>query len=283
MSTISSNLSAVIASLNAKQADPSQDPAAALRRLHLPGKAHEPYVDVVHFGASDLTVVARTLDDEREKLQSVANRVDEASAALTRVEEILNEAGDLVSANSKGAGRSQRKKNQKQVDALMAELKEVTSNASKSKPDLFGGSATLSAGGISVSVGEISLESLGRSLINGRVVSLDDVKTKGGLDSAKRRSMADGARKAMLDAKQVVTALREKIEAFDKETLRPRVGDVANALAGLYSDASGLGTSEVAVQTAKELRQITLASSTAAVAVGADGWDRERVFELLSL
>ena len=86
LSSISSNLAAVIESLNAEKADPKQDPAAALRRLRLPGKAREPYVDVVHFNASDLTVVARTLDDEREKLQLNADRADEAVAALTRIE-----------------------------------------------------------------------------------------------------------------------------------------------------------------------------------------------------
>jgi hypothetical protein len=282
LSSITSNLAAVIASLNAEKADPAQDPAAALRRLRLPGKAREPYVDVVHFGASDLTVVARTLDDEREKLQAVVARVDEAMAALTRVEEILTEAGELVTANSKGAGRGQRKTNQKKVDVLLAELNEVTSKASKTKPELFGGSAALSAGGVSISLEEISGESLGRSLMNGRVVSLDDIKTRGGLDSAKRRSMAEGARKSLTAAKQTVAELREKMQKFESETIRPRVGDVANALAGLFSDASGLGTSDVAIKTAKELREITLASSTAAIAVGAEGWDRERVLDLLT-
>jgi hypothetical protein len=282
LSSITSNLAAVIASLNAEKADPAQDPAAALRRLRLPGKAREPYVDVVHFGASDLTVVARTLDDEREKLQSVVARADEAMAALTRVEEILTEAGELVTANSKGAGRGQRKTNQKKVDVLLAELEEVTSKASKTKPELFGGSAALSAGGVSINIEDISRESLGRSLMNGRVVNLDDIKTRGGLDSAKRRSMAEGARKALAAAKQTVTELREKVQKFESETIRPRVGDVANALAGLFNDASGLGTSEVAIKTARELREITLASSTAAIAVGADGWDRERVLDLLT-
>jgi hypothetical protein len=51
-------------------------------------------------------------------------------------------------------------------------------------------------------------------------------------------------------------------------------------MAGLF-DSARLGSGGTALSTAKELRGIMLSSVTAATAVGAEGWDRERVLELL--
>lgn len=282
MSTIASNLANVLANLNAKKPDPSQDPAAALRRLRLPGKAREPYVDVVHFGASDLSVVARELDGERERLQQAATQSSKAGAALTQIEDLLKEAGDLVDANARGAGRGRRKSNQRKVDALLRQVDDIASNASAANPDLFAGRTTLIAGDASVKVDGVSREDLGRLVLNGRVLSLADIATRGGLDSARRRSAAEGAGKSIAAATETVKSLRERLQTFTEKSVRPRLGDVANALAGLFSGASGLGTSETAVKTARELRDITLAGTTAALAIGAEGWDRERLIELLT-
>lgn len=253
-----------------------------MRRLGLPGKARAPYTDVVRLGASDLAVVARTLDDERERLEAAGTRVAEANAALTRIEEILKEASDLVASNAKGAGGARRKSNQRKVDELMEELDTVAQEASAGAPDLFAGRTTLVAGDASEQVEEVSREALGRLVLNGKVMSLADVVRRGGLDSSKNRTAAQGARKSLADATATVTALKERLLTFNEDRIRPRLGDVANALAGIFTDASGLGSSDAAIQTARELRDITLASSTAAVAVGAEGWDRERVLDLLT-
>jgi flagellin-like hook-associated protein FlgL len=282
LSSISANLASVIEAIKARNADPAEDPAKALRRLGLPGKAGSPYTDVVRLGASDLAVVARTLDDEHDRLQAAGSRVAEADAALTRIEEILKEASDLVESNARGAGSGRRKANQRKVDGLLDELDAVARDASKDDPDLFSGRTTLKAGDASVDVDAVSREALGRLVLNGKVMSLADVVRRGGLDSSKNRTAAEGARKSLADATATVTSLKERLLAFNEDSLRPRVGDLANALAGIFTDASGLGSSEAAVQTARELRDITLASTTTALAVGAEGWDRERVLDLLT-
>ena len=264
-----------------RDADPAQDPAKALRRLGLAGKAHSPYVDVLHFGASDLGIVTRSLDDERERLEQASTHAGEASAALTKIEEILTEASELVTANTKGAGRGRRKSNQRKVDALLRQVDQISAEASETSPELFAGTTTLTAGDASVDVDAVSRESLGKLVLNGRVVSLADVASRGALDSSKRRRMAEGASKSLKDATATVKSLRERLLTFTEKSIRPRLGDVANAAAGLFSDAA-LGSSESALETAKDLRELTLASSTAALAVGAEGWDRQRILDLLT-
>jgi hypothetical protein len=281
LSSVSSSIASIVDSLKARNADPAQDPAKALRRLRLDGKAREPYVDVIHFGASDLRIVARKLDEEREHLEQTSARASEAAAALTKVEEILTEASDLVTANANGAGRGRRKSNQRKVDELLGQLDQVVADASETAPGLFAGSTTLTAGDTSVEITEVSREALGKLVLNGRVLSLADIVTRGGLDSSKRRTMAEGARKALKEATQTVKSLREQLVTFTEKSVRPRISDVANAVAGLFSDAA-IGNSDAALKTAKELRDLTLASSTAALAVGAEGWDRERVLDLLT-
>jgi flagellin-like hook-associated protein FlgL len=282
LSTIASNLANVLSSLNAKEPDPSQDPAKALRRLGLPGKAHRPYVDVVHFGASDLGTVVRQIDDERQKLEDTSMQVRDARTALGEIGELISQAKDLVTTNANGTGRGTKKANQKKVDALLTQIDDMAKNASEANPDLFSGRTTLHAGQASVEVDEVSRDGLGKLVLNGRSLSLKDVVRRGALDTTRSHQSAQGAKRSLIAAADQVEGLLKRVETFLSDDLRPRLGDLANASAGLFTSADGLGSSDQALKTAAELRDATLASSTAALAVGADGWDRDRILELLS-
>jgi flagellin-like hook-associated protein FlgL len=281
VSSISSNIAAIVQNLKAQNADPKQDPAKALKRLHLAGKAGKPYTDILHFSTSDIDVVARKLDDERESLEQSSTQAGEASAALTKIEDVLKQAKELVESNVNGSGRSRRKSNQRQIDDLLGQIDDIVAEASESAPELFAGSTTLKAGDDAVDVERISRQALGRLVLNGHAVSLADIQTHGALDSAKRRSMAEGAKKSIAEATETVQTLRDKLDTFREKSVRPRLGDLANAVAGLYTDVS-LGDSDQALEVAHELRDLTLDSSTAALAVGAETWDRQRIIDLLT-
>lgn len=281
MSSISSSIAAIVQNLKAQNADPKQDPAKAIKRLHLSGKAGKPYTDIIHFSTSDIDIVAKTLDDERENLEQSSTHAAEASQALTEIEDVLKQAKELVESNLNGSGTSRRKSNQRQLDKLLGQIDQIVAGASQSAPDLFAGSTTLKAGDDTVDVQRVSRESLGRLVLNGHAVSVADIQTRGALDTAKRRSVAEGAKKSIAEATETVQALREKLDAFREKSVRPRLGDLANAVAGLYTDVS-LGDSDQALEVAHELRDLTLASTTAALAVGAETWDRQRIIDLLT-
>lgn len=92
------------------------------------------------------------------------------------------------------------------------------------------------------------------------------------------------AQRSIKAAQSTVVDLRKKLEALSSENIRSRLGDVAEVFAGLY-DVLGnqqITTMQQGRSTLSSLRDLTLQTSAVAVAVGADGWDRQRVIDLLS-
>ena len=283
MTRISTNLSGAGFSSGAAAAkpDPTKDPASALRRLRLGGRAGSTYEDVLKLDVDGVRSAARTIDAERVQLEQTYSHGGEAVAALEKIEALLAEAAQLASANAKGLSRGERKANQKKIDALLQEVDTTAAEASPTARTLFDGSTRLASAEVSVEIPDVSRAGLGRVVSNGRLVSLRDVATRGFLDTSKRgATRAAGVRAAFKSATQTVRGLRERIGTFQEETLRPRIGDIATVMAGLYDSAS-LGSGDAALTTARELRTIMLSGVTVAAAVGAEGWDRDRVVELL--
>lgn len=287
MSRVSGN---PLASAFARKAEAKvATPAEALRRLGLRGPAWAEWDDIVRLDVGGVERVARAVDDERIALQDAYDGGGQAFTALTRIEELLTEADVLAAANGKsGAGQRTRRENQSKIEALFREIETTAADVkSAGGTPLLDGDATLTAGRASskkasLKLDRVALDSLGRVIINGRSLSLEDVARRKPLDTAegKRSDVAD-ARRAMEAAKESVAALKEKIQTFQTKELRPRLGDVATAMEGIYTSTS-LDSTEAAITTARELRTMMLQSATLATAIAADGWDRERTIGLLT-
>ncbi len=284
MSQISTNLTAALKSLNASSAEVVTTPEEALRRLDLRGPAAAvTWNDVVRLDATGVERIARAVDDERIALQDAYDGGGNAFTALTRIDELLTKAQTLATANGKsGAGVRTRRENQSKIDVLLKEI-ETTAAGVKSpdgNPLLDGGKASRKTE--SLKLDPVTLDSLGRIVVNGRTVSLADVARRKPLDTSNGpRSDVGDARRAIESAKESVAAMKEKIQAFQAEELRPRLGDVATAMEGIYTSTS-LDSTEEAMATARELRTMMLQSATLATAIAADGWDRERTLSLLT-
>lgn len=267
-------------------------PADALRRLNFPGDASKPWNDVLALGASDLAQVIRTIDDERQMLEHNYAGATVIDGALTTVLEKLGEADALVVANGKsGVTRYERRTNQSKLDKILEEIDTLVREAKMPEDSrrIFKGNVTLVAGtsanSASVAIDDLSLTTMGRGVVNGRSISVGSIMSRGLLDTSKdRRAIIDDARRVIESARDSANALIEQVRSFQRDALIPRLGDVATAMEGLYrSDAvATLSTSQAAMQTARSLRQMTIDSATLATATGADGWDRERTFALLT-
>ena len=291
MSQISTNLSAALKSLNSSSSEKvTTTPEDALRRLDLRGAAaNVTWDDVVRLDATGVERIARAVDDERIALQDAYDGGGQAVTALTRIAELITEAQTLAAANGKsGAGVRTRRENQSKIDAVLKEIR-TTAGEVKSpngKP-LLDGSGVLVAGKSSrktesLNLEAVTLESLGRIVVDGRTLSLADVARRKPLDTSNgQRSDVADARRALASAKESVAALKQKIQTFQGEELRPRLGDVATAMEGIYTSTS-LDSTEEAMATARELRTMMLQSATLATAIAADGWDRERTLSLLT-
>ena len=282
MTRISTNLTRPsLPGATAGKPDPTADPAGALRRLALPGRAAMPYADVLKLDVDGVRSAARTIDAERDRLEQAYNHAGAADAALEKIDGLLAEAAKLAAANAKGGSRGERKANQKKIDGLLADVDRAAAEASPTARGLLDGSTTLAAAEVSIRLPDVSRAGLGRVVRNGQLLTLKDVASRGPLDTSRRGAIrAAAVRSAFKSATDTVQELRSKLQAFQQDALRPRLGDIATVMAGLYDSAS-LGSGEEALVTAREVRQIMLAGVTIATAVGAEGWDRERVLELL--
>ena len=266
--------------------DKADSPESALRRLHLPEPTGESYQDLVQLDSTDLRNVATQIDDERVQLERSHNLTTQALTVLTAIEETLADVADRQKQNATpGTSKQTRRENQDKIDAALKEITEALNAAGTETEKSFAEPGTvLRAGQRSLKIDPLSLDTLGRITRNGKTVSLGDIARRGPLDTTRRkRTVQDAARQSIADAQEQVAALKDKLTAFETDIVRPRVSDLATSMEGIYdSTVGGLGSTNEALDTARKLRKLMLNSATAAVAVGAEGWDRERVLALLT-
>ena len=289
MSQISANIGAALASLNAKNTEKLATPEEALSRLQLRGPGGTPWKDVLRLDATGVERVARAVDDERVALQDAYDGGGKALTALTRIDELLTEADTLAAANGRsGAGRRTRRENQSKIETLFKEIESAAADVkSTDGTPLLDGTGVLTAGKtsakkVSLKLDPVTLGSLGRITVDGRSLTLADVARRKPLDTSegKRSDVAD-AQRSMALARESFAALKEKIQTFQTEELRPRLGDVATAMEGIFT-ATSLDSTDEAMATARQLRTMMLQSATLATAIAAEGWDRERTLGLLT-
>jgi hypothetical protein len=281
MSTISGNLNLF---RSADAPTPAQTAEEALRRLDLRPAPGRRFPDLVQIDASSLQILTRQLDNEWEQLDSSLVRGNIAVSAIFELEQSLADLKKLVQTNTRpGASPSIRKNNQKEIDAILKKI-DKTINTTVDVDDnlIFQADAPLLAGKEKLPLDGIDLKQLGRSIIRGRQVALEDLASRRAHDTSTRRNPA--ARRLVERALDAVQDLRKKTETFVRENVHPRLGDVAEVTAGLMETITTdkIGSGDEAVRVARELRTLTLKSTATATAIGADGWDRERIERLLT-
>jgi hypothetical protein len=261
-------------------------PELALRRLHFSKPTGDNYQDVVQLDSTDLRNVATQIDAERVDLERSHNLAAQALTVLSAMEESLADVADRQKQNATpGTSKETRRANQDKIDATLKEINEALNTAGTDSEKAFADpGTTLRAGSQSLKIDPLSLDNLGRITRNGKTVSLGDLARRGPLDTTRRkRSVQQAARQSIADAQEQVTALKDKLTTFEQDIVRPRVSDVATAMEGIYdSTVGGLGSTDEALDTARKLRKLMLNSATAALSVGAEGWDKDRVIGLLT-
>lgn len=284
MSSISNKFTVSTALADAPNAKEQQ--GAALRRLHLSGKAAENFQDVLHLDSSDFAAVARTVDAELQTLQKSQIQGRQASGALTQANDLLEQAAKLVDQNTTpGSSRNQRRQVQRQIDELLKQAGEALDARDDDGVKPLGGGVTLHAGDQSLELAELSLKTLGHVVINGQSHSIGDIQSHGSLDTSRRRSsIRIAARRSIEEALKTAASAKAEVDNFLTTQLRTRVSDVATVSEGFFQNTSAgqLGSTAEAVQTAKDVRALLLESGTAAISIGAEGWDRDRLVSLLT-
>ena len=109
--------------------------------------------------------------------------VTTADAALAEVSNLLIEAESLAIANANTGGLSdaERLANQMQIDSILSSVNRIAGSTTFAGQQLLDGSATVTAGGGSVTIDSVSTGNLGEVEIDGDTYSLADVATGGAL------------------------------------------------------------------------------------------------------
>lgn len=268
-------------------------PADALRRLQLEGNAGKSWTDVLSLTTDQFTDVVRTIDGERGLLEHNYAGATVVDTTLTDVLAKLDEADKLVTANGKSSvDRYTRRNNQAALDKVIKDIDKLLKDARMpdTRDPLFDGNITLTAGSDTAAtdtwdIPKTSTHTLGHTYGNGHVLSLKDLVRHGVLDTSKDSKLTiDDAQKVIGLAKDKANEMVEQARTYQKEKLVPRLGDVATTFEGIYKSAAAktLVNSSSAKDTATQLRQILIDSTSLAAAVGADGWDKDRIVDLLS-
>lgn len=263
--------------------DPIQRAEQALRRLDLRVGPGRELSDLVRLDASSLGILLREVEQEWNRLDESLQRGNQAVAGLKDVEESLSEILKRVQTNTRpGTSAVVRRENQKHIDD---QLKKIDQTIGKSvdaagRP-IFRTDAPLEAGSDKLELDGVLIQKLGRTIVRGRPVSLMDLASRKALDSSTRRTPS--APTVVERSMDMVQSLRKDIEDFMKTKVHPRLADVAEVTAGLMetSTSQRIGSDEQAQRLVRELRVLTLKSTAVATAIGANGWDRQRIEQLL--
>lgn len=261
-------------------------PAAALRRLNLPLPNADSFLDIVQLNASELQRTLARIDDEYEVAERTNLQTSAAYEALGNVEAKLQEISTILDTNTRaGISPYTRRDNQKKIDQLIKEIGEIFRDTRSEGTPLFDGKLELTAGSQSIRIEQMSLDRLGKIFVNGRSLSLEDLKSGGRLDTDRQsRQVAIAATRSVRTALKTVTGLRQRLKDFSQGAVVPRLADFAELIAGLTQTVSTdtIGSSQEAMEVLREIRLMTMQATGVAAAVGAEDWDQERVIQLLS-
>ena len=177
---------------------------------------------------------------------------DTADASLGQVSDLLNQAKTLATANANTAGLSAEEKqaNQMEIDSILASVDRVSASSKFGDVALLDGNYKMAGSGASLSVAQVSVETL----------SLSALKSGG----ASNLITGDAsAASASIDAAiNTVAKQRASIGAFSKGTLQTQMNISANSRLEITSAVALLQNRDAAVESAMHIREQLLSSTS---------------------
>jgi flagellin len=201
----------------------------------------------------DATLAA--LDAESTANQRAMNMSDTADAALGQVSDLLGEAKALVSANANSAGLSaeERHANQLEIDSILASVDRIARTTSFNGQKLLDGTATIGASGQELSVGSTMSKNLGQVTIDSAEYDLSGIGGGKSLDTTASANVEKASKVVDAAINQVAT-MRGRIGAFSKDSLAPRLTEVAASREHLLAMVSMIRDVDYAMEASAKLR-----------------------------
>ena len=205
--------------------------------------------------SENLRAVLAALDAESRSLERADHVIATADSALGQVSDMLIEAEALVVQNANSAGMSdeERQANQMQIDSILSSVNRLASTTSFNGDKLLDGTATIEAGGESVTIDSIAMGSIGEG---------------------------EDAQDALRAARDQVNTTRGQLGALSKNTIGSQLNNLAVTVENVASANSIIRDTDYAEETANLIRtQIMVKASLLAVDLSMH--NRENVLNLL--
>ena len=215
--------------------------------------------------SENFRAVLAALDAETRVMQRVDSVANVAESALSEISGLLVEATGLAvaSANTAGVSDAERAANQMELDSIVFSINRIANSTSFNGDRLLDGTATLSAGGGSITISNAAASALGEIDIDGTTHTLIDVASGGSLNIA--NGDLEGALQTIRAAMNQVATQRGTIGAFQKNTIASQISTNQVAFENIAAANSLIRDTDYAKETAALSRAQVLNQSSIGV------------------
>ena len=215
--------------------------------------------------SENFRAVLAALDAETRSLQRVDSVANVAESALSEISGLLVEATGLAvaSANTAGFSDAERAANQMELDSIVFAINRIANSTSFNGDRLLDGTATLSAGGASITISSAAASALGEIDIDGTTHTLIDVASGGSLNIA--NGDLEGTLQTIRAAMNQVATQRGTIGAFQKNTVASQISTNQVAFENAAAANSLIRDTDYAKETAALSRAQVLNQSSIGV------------------
>lgn len=215
--------------------------------------------------SENFRAVLAALDAETRSLQRVDSVANVAESALSEISGLLVEATGLAvaSANTAGFSDAERAANQMELDSIVFAINRIANSTSFNGDRLLDGTATLSAGGASITISSAAASALGEIDIDGTTHTLIDVASGGSLNIA--NGDLEGTLQTIRAAMNQVATQRGTIGAFQKNTVASQISTNQVAFENVAAANSLIRDTDYAKETAALSRAQVLDQSSIGV------------------
>ena len=215
--------------------------------------------------SENFRAVLAALDAETRVMQRVDSVANVAESALSEISGLLVEATGLAvaSANTAGVSDAERAANQMELDSIVFSINRIANSTSFNGDRLLDGTATLNAGGASITISSAAASALGEIDIDGTTRTLIDVASGGSLNIA--NGDLEGTLQTIRAAMNQVATQRGTIGAFQKNTIASQISTNQVAFENIAAANSLIRDTDYAKETAALSRAQVLNQSSIGV------------------
>ncbi len=206
--------------------------------------------------SENLRSVLAALDAETRKLERADQVIATADSALGEISGMLIEAEGLVVANANSAGMSdaEREANQMEIDSIMSTVNRLAGSTQFNGDKLLDGSATLSAGGETLTIDSVSMGAIGEG---------------------------EAAQTALKAARDNINTMRGELGSFSKNTINAQINSLSVAIENTAAAESLIRDTDFGKETANLARQKLLGNASI-LALGMSQANSRNVLSLLA-